>query len=81
MVTIRPPEDWQHGSEYLLVHGFLDEAGRLRNMTVLSNHQPASPTTGAILDYLAYWEFRPAVVDGQPVKVEVILAVPPDQVT
>jgi len=81
MVTIRPPEDWQHGSEYLLVHGFLDEAGRLRNMTVLSSHQPTSPTTGAILEYLAYWEFRPAVVDGQPVKVEVILAVPPDQVT
>ena len=81
MVTIRPPEDWQHGSEYLLVHGFLDEAGRLRNMTVLSNHQPTSPTTGAILEYLAYWEFRPALVDGQPVKVEVILAVPPDQVT
>ncbi|MCU1275364.1 MAG: hypothetical protein JWO48_2795 [Bryobacterales bacterium] len=81
MVTIRPPEDWQHGSEYLLIHGFLDEAGRLRNLTMLSNRQPASPTTGAILDYLAYWEFRPAVVDGRPVKVEVILAVPPDQVT
>jgi hypothetical protein len=81
MVTIRPPEDWQHGTGYLLVHGFLDEAGRLRNMTVLSNQQPASPTTGAILEYLAYWEFRPAVVDGQPVKVEVILAVPPDQVS
>jgi hypothetical protein len=81
MVTIRPPEDWQHGSGYLLVHGFLDEAGHLRNMTVLSNHDQASPTTGAILEYLAYWEFRPAVVDGQPVKVEVILAVPPDQVT
>lgn len=81
MVTIRPPEDWQHGSGYLLIHGFLDEAGRLRNMTMLSNHQPSSPTTGAILEYLAYWEFRPAVVDGRPVKVEVILAVPPDQVT
>ena len=77
-VTVRPPEDWRHGSDYLLVHGFLDESGRLRDMKILASENPQQPLTDAVLQYLPYWEFRPAVVDGHPVKVEVILAVPPD---
>jgi len=80
-VTVRPPEDWQHGADYLLVHGFLDEGGRLRDMKILASQNPQAPTTDAVLQYLPYWEFRPAVVDGHPVKVEVILAVPPDRVS
>jgi hypothetical protein len=81
MVTVRPPEDWRHGADYLLVHGFLDASGRFRDLQVLSNQEPSAATTGALLQYLAYWEFRPAVQDGRPVMVEVILAVPPDQVS
>ena len=77
-VTVRPPEDWRHGADYLLVHGFLDENGRLRDMKILASDNPQAPLTDAVLQYLPYWEFRPAVVDGRPVKVEVILAVPPD---
>jgi hypothetical protein len=80
-VTVRPPEDWRHGSEYLLVHGFLDETGRLRDMKIVASQTPVAPTTDALLQYLPYWEFRPAVVDGRPVKVEVLLAVPPDRVS
>ena len=80
-VTVRPPEDWQHGSGYLLVHGFLDETGRLRDMKILASQYPQASTTDALLGYLPYWEFRPAVVDGRPVKVEVILAIPPDRVS
>jgi len=81
MVTVRPPEDWQHGSDYLLVHGFLDESGRFRDMSILATQLSPAPTTSALLQYLAYWEFRPALVDGRPAKVEVILAVPPDRVS
>jgi len=81
MVTVRPPEDWQHGSEYLLVHGFLDESGRFRDLRILQGEAAAPPTTSALLDYLGYWEFRPAVRDGRPVRVEVILAVPPDHLS
>jgi len=80
-VTVRPPEDWRHGADYLLVHGFLDESGRFREMKILQSSQPMSPTTDALLQYLAYWEFRPALQDGRPVKVEVILAVPPDRMS
>jgi|SRR5579871_283598 len=80
-VTVRPPEDWRHGGDYLLVHGFLDESGRLRDMKILASNTPREPLTDAVLQYLPYWEFRPAVVDGHPVKVEVILAVPPDRVS
>jgi hypothetical protein len=81
MVTVRPPEDWQHGSDYLLVHGFLDESGHFREMTLLPSQEPTAPTTDALLGYLAYWEFRPALQDGHPVKVEIILAVPPDRLS
>jgi hypothetical protein len=81
MVTVRPPEDWQHGSDYLLIHGFLDESGRFREMRILTSAAPQEPTTEALLQYLGYWEFRPAVLDGRPVKVEVILAVPPDHLS
>jgi len=81
MVTVRPPEDWLHGSDYLLVHGFLDESGRFRDLRILPGEAAAAPTTSALLDYLGYWEFRPAVRDGRPVKVEVILAVPPDHLS
>jgi hypothetical protein len=80
-VTVRPPEDWQHGSDYLLVHGFLDETGHLREMTILPGQNPRAVTTEALLEYLPYWEFRPAVIGGRPVKVEVILAIPPDRVS
>ena len=47
-------------------------------MKILASENPQQPLTDAVLQYLPYWEFRPAVVDGHPVKVEVILAVPPD---
>jgi hypothetical protein len=80
-VTVRPPEDWQHGSDYLLVHGFLDETGHLRDMKILPGQNPRAATTEALLEYLPYWEFRPAVMGGRPVKVEVILAIPPDRVS
>ena len=40
MVTVRPPEDWRHGRDYLLVHGFLDESGRFRDMTILASRTP-----------------------------------------
>jgi len=78
MVTVRPPEDWRHGEDYLLVHGFLDAAGRFRNLQAIVNEQVPEGSAEALLQYLAYWEFRPAVQDGRPVMVEVIIGVPPD---
>jgi len=81
MVTLRPPEDWRYGNEYLLVHGYLDTNGRFRDLRILPAHQSRPEYSEALLQYLAYWEFRPAAQDGRPVMVEVILAVPPDQLT
>ena len=81
MVTVRPPEGWRYGNEYLLVHGYLDTAGRFRDLRILPAHQARPSYSEALLQYLTHWEFRPAAQDGQPVMVEVILAVPPDQLT
>lgn len=79
MVTVRPPQDWRHGADYMLVHGFLDASGRFRDLQVLPGHEAGDAMASALLQFLGYWEFRPAVLDGRPVTVEVILAVPPDQ--
>ncbi len=80
VTTLRPPGDWRKGNGYLLVHGFLDTAGRFRDLSVVADPDNASNQGESLLEYLAQWEFRPALQDGRPVLVEVVLAVPPGQV-
>ncbi|MBI2681440.1 MAG: hypothetical protein HYX25_10615 [Candidatus Solibacter usitatus] len=80
VTTLRPPGDWRKGNGYLLVHGFLDTAGHFRDLSVVPDPDSSSNQGEALLEYLAQWEFRPALQDGRPVLVEVMLAVPPGQV-
>jgi hypothetical protein len=80
VMTMRPPGDWRKGNGYLLVHGFLDTSGRFRDLAVVPDRDTSANQGEALLEYLAQWEFRPALQDGRPVMVEVVLAVPPGQV-
>jgi len=80
VMTMRPPGDWRKGNGYLLVHGFLDTSGRFRELAFVPDPDNPSNQGEALLQYLAQWEFRPALQDGRPVLVEVMLAVPPGQV-
>jgi hypothetical protein len=72
-VTLRPPVRRPPGS-YVMVHGFVSPAGRFQNLRVLG----AVPARDAelVLAVLEQWEFRPAARQGQPVRVEILLAIP-----
>jgi len=77
LVTVRPPIRLEEGIPYLIVHGYVDKKGRMKELKVLRGAGPLY--SELILASLAQWEFRPATQDGQPVLVEVLLSIPPDR--
>lgn len=72
-VTFRPPSIAKRGS-FLMLHGMIDAAGRFQNLRVLGAHDPSQ--TDLVVAVLERWEFRPATSEGQPVRVEILLAIP-----
>ncbi|MEK7407282.1 MAG: hypothetical protein AAB225_19580 [Acidobacteriota bacterium] len=59
---------------HLMIHGFLDPVGHFGGLEVLG---AADQEEGkAVLPVLERWEFRPALRDGAPVRVEILLAIP-----
>jgi hypothetical protein len=75
-VTFRPPLKKRQGSSYVMIHGFLDVNGRLEGLKVLGVN--VAEDSAAVTTVLQQWEFRPATQDGRPVRVEVLLAIPPE---
>jgi hypothetical protein len=61
-------------ADVIMVHGFIDESGRFQGLSVA--FPPAFPRAQFVLDALVQWQFRPAMKDGQPIRVEVLLIVP-----
>jgi hypothetical protein len=61
-------------ADALMVHGFVNEAGRFEALTVA--FPPDYAQAKFVLNALAQWQFRPATVNGQDVKVEVLLIIP-----
>ena len=64
-------------TSYIIVHALLDAAGQIKEPTVLRAPNPSFKAP--ILAELLKWQFRPAVRNGGPVSVEVLLAIPPQQ--
>lgn len=75
-LTFRPPIKARTGSSYVMVHGFLGQNGRFEGLKVLGT--TAAEEAPQILTVLERWEFRPAMQDGQPVRVEILLAIAPE---
>jgi hypothetical protein len=75
-LTFRPPIKARTGSSYVMVHGFLDGNGRFEGLKVLGT--TTAEEAPQILTVLERWEFRPAMQDGQPVRVEILLAIAPE---
>ena len=71
-VTFRPPLS-SRLSGYLMLHGFLSEAGRFQELKILGI---TDPQERAVLGAMDRWEFRPAMRTGKPVRVEILLAIP-----
>ncbi len=72
-VTMRPQVHWRAGT-YLMVHGIISADGTLQALQVLGANDPHE--SAAVLAVLELWEFRPAMQQGRPVRVEFLLAIP-----
>ncbi len=61
-------------ADALMIHGFVNQAGRFEALTVA--FPPEFAQAKFVLTALAQWQFRPATQNGQTVKVEVLLIIP-----
>jgi hypothetical protein len=64
-------------SDALLVHGFVNQAGRFESLTIA--FPPEFPEAQFVIDSLKQWQFRPASQDGQVERVEVLLIIPEER--
>jgi hypothetical protein len=71
--TFRPPPHHRLGG-YLMVHGFIGANGRFQDLRVLGAGDPRD--NAYAIAVLEQWEFRPATRQGQPIHVEILLAIP-----
>jgi len=61
-------------ADALMVHGYVNLAGRFENLAIV--FPPDFPQAKFVLDSLAQWQFRPATLSNQDVRVEVLLIIP-----
>jgi hypothetical protein len=78
LVTLLPPVTMLPRAGYIIVHGSVDAQGQFKDLTVI--RAPNAKMKELIVSELAKWHFRPAVRDGAPVVVEILLAIPPQDV-
>ena len=71
---VRPAIALPSYQKYVLVHGFVNPAGRFQAMRVVGVLKPE--LTETLLASLTGWEFRAATRDGVPIAVEFLLSIP-----
>jgi hypothetical protein len=64
----------QIDSDALMVHGFVNQAGRFERLAVA--FPPEFDQARFVLDALEQWQFRPAAQNGRSERVEVVLIIP-----
>ena len=64
----------RHLREMIIVYGVLNAEGKLDRLSIKKSPDPllAAP----VLEALTQWAFRPAMLDGAPISVEVLLGIP-----
>ena len=78
LMTLLPPVTMLPRTGYIIVHGSIDTQGQLKDLEIV--RAPNAKMKELIIPELIKWHFRPAVRDGAPVAVEVLLAIPPQDV-
>jgi hypothetical protein len=78
LMTVTPPITSKPREEYLMVHGFLEPTGRFKELKLVRESSPRFKDL--ILPFLEQWEFRPGTRDGVPVRLEILLVIPPNRV-
>jgi hypothetical protein len=76
VVTLVPPQNSTSPSEKVYVRGFLTAEGRLDGLTLVGETGAASRD---VLTLLGQWQFRPAMENGVPVRVQILLTIPPTE--
>jgi len=71
---LRPSVDPDVNSDAIMVHGFVNTAGRFENLAVIFPNGLAEARF--LVHALQQWQFRPAIQNGQPTAVEVLLIIP-----
>ena len=74
-VTVVPPKELHPDKDRVAVHGFIGVNGSFHDVRILTGQQAAEQAN--LLRLLEVWQFRPAVRDGTPLEVEVVLLIPP----
>jgi hypothetical protein len=73
-MMLRPKLEFSPGEKVILVRGVLTAEGQLQGLSLLL--PPHWSQKDRLFEVLAYWKFRPASRNGQPVPVEVLLVIP-----
>jgi hypothetical protein len=73
-VMYRPPVRVWPGVRYAFIHGWITDKGRFEGLAEAGGKSLMEP--GPFLESLRKWEFRPALRDSSPVRVEVLLCIP-----
>lgn len=74
-ITVRPPSPLLPKATYVMVHGFITAEGLFDKLEVVgARFRSLLPM---LKPSLSKWRFRPAVRDGKPVAVEILLLIPP----
>jgi hypothetical protein len=63
-------------ADAILIHGFVTATGHFDQLTVA--FPPGLAEANFLLHALQQWQFRPAMQNGQPIPVEVLLIIPND---
>ena len=72
----RPSIDSNTGADAIIVHGFVNAAGRFERLAVVFPTELAEAKF--LLHALQQWQFRPATQNGKETLVEVLLIIPDD---
>ncbi len=72
-VAVVPSAELFPPDRRLPVHGFLSAEGRFEQLRILGDE----PGPQDLLNTLEEWEFRPATRDAVPVRIEILLIIPP----
>jgi hypothetical protein len=72
--AIERPNLEEFNADTIIIHGFVNVAGRLEQLSFV--FPTDFPNPDFMLGALRRWQFRPAMQNGEPILIEVLLIIP-----
>lgn len=70
----RPSLDADQKNSMIVLHGIIDKDGAIENLRVYQSVQKLADQ--AAMDAFDRWKFKPALLNGKPIAVEILLGIP-----